>query len=179
MATIKSNTEHKFQWTEEREQFVKDFYGKPSYTGESIATRLGCSRESVIGKASRLGLTRTKPNPGLGHIRAPARFNRAVTVDGTALAVTSRNERMGGMGSFRGVPARKALIDVPDYRCVGVPDITALEPHQCRWPLDASGFCGNDKYRGERHKDTSYCLTHMRASVSPYHYRGGYWATHK
>lgn len=144
-------------------------------TADAIANTIGTghSRSAVIGKADRLGLINDK-RAGRPRMSRPVKSEPHV-----ALAATSQNERMGGMGSFKQVLVREALIDVPGYQCRTVPDIVALEPHQCRWPLDAGGFCGNDKYRGVHHNETSYCLTHLRMSINPRTYRGGYWSSRK
>lgn len=178
------------KWSDEDIQYIRVNYGVIS--ASQIGRDLGRTQGSIVGQADRLGLiSNLKSNGGPGHGVERSRLSKSrpassipagrkgpASPSKMGLAVTSVDERMGGAGMFKTVAIREVLIDVPGYQCVGVPDIVALKPHQCCWPLDAGGFCGNDRYRGSHHKETSYCLTHMRESINPRHYRGGYWATH-
>lgn len=176
------------KWTPQQDEFLTLNYGK--LTAHSCAVELampGLTRMAIIGRASRLGLVsdrsaqsrnyqRPRPSKRRPASSIPAGRKGPVAPGKVGLATTSVDERMGGAGQFKEVVIREVLIDVPDYQCRVVPDIIALESHQCRWPLDAGGFCGNDKYRGDEHKDTSYCLTHMKLSINPRAYSGGNWS---
>lgn len=169
------------KWTPQQDEFLTQNYGR--LTAHECAMELavsGLTRGSVIGRASRLGLMSNRSGERSKHTRPRSSKQRPassipVTPGKVGLAATS----VGGAGMFKVVSMRDASIDVPDYQCRMVPDIVALEPYQCRWPLDAGGFCGNDQYRGLNHKDTSYCLTHMCKSINSREYAGGYWATRK
>lgn len=174
------------KWTEAEDTFLKANYGKLSASQCATGLNTNRTRSMIIGRADRLGLvsnlqssgrprsSKRRPEPSIAAGR-----KGPVSSSKIALATTSVNERMGGAGQFKEVVIREVMIDVPGYQCQVVPDIIALDAVQCRWPLDAGGFCGNDKYRSLNHKDTSYCLTHMKSSISNHHYRGGYWSTRK
>ena len=166
------------EWTEERIAELKQgvFEG---LSASVIATRIGVTRNAVIGKVHRLGLQlsrhqstverkmrhraaiRQKVQPALikkmqeGRMRAGHIFTGAHVGESTAYE-RARMERAAIAANT--APNEALMIPLLD-----------LEPHHCRWPIGdpgkpGFGFCGC-----ERAPVGSYCETHAqinrRASV--------------
>lgn len=132
-------------WTPEKiEQLVKHF--NEGLSCSIIGDLLGVSRNSVIGRLSRMGLS--KPKPEVRLVRTgngkKARRDSAVILQFRAKAVAFKE---------------RAATVVP--LCIELAD---LEPHHCRYPY-LNGpyvFCGHTKRPG-----SSYCPEHFALTWQP------------
>ncbi len=147
-------------WTEERVTRLKDDWAA-GLSGTDIANRLGCglSRNAVIGKIHRLGLSgrvlhfrRAKPRTGDNIWRKKNRRNRLRTI-----AEYMEAARLGDLGDNA---ARVVDVDVPVAE--RIQNLDDLEPHHCRWPYGDNPFtfCGRPKMLGK-----SYCPGHVLQSM--------------
>ena len=158
-------------WTDERVEILKKLWTE-GLSASQIANRLGgVTRNAVIGKVHRLGLSgRTTTS----RAKAPRPRRRA------APKTTSR----GGGGVFRsqGNTALKAYYEAdPDAEPNLVPapveelviplheraSILTLKENMCRWPIGDPGeddfhFCGRSSDQG-----TPYCEFHSRVAYQP------------
>jgi GcrA cell cycle regulator len=136
-------------WTPERVEQLRSCV-VTGLTCSQIAAEIGVSRNAVIGKIHRLGLSSGRPPGGAARTcpprarlpRAPSqgRLLRLMFSDGAPAA----NTHTGSSTVDSAKPC--ALID--------------LERGKCRWPLEGAGnfsFCGNSTPDG-----ISYCAGHAR-----------------
>lgn len=139
-------------WTDERVARLRVLFAE-GCTSSQIAAVLGvATRNAVVGKIQRLGLTREftpkRGRPRLNRPRAPKPIRSTPFHPTPPIAVTEST-------------------DLPhDWSDCAV-TFAAMAPHQCRWPLWAIGateklYCGADKIEG-----TSYCARHNRVAHSP------------
>lgn len=146
------------QWTPERIEKVRELW-QAGYSGNQIADKLGgVSRNAVIGKLHRLGLSRTdKPKTGMiaGGRKAASiykRKGRAMRAAKAAAIPTSRRES---------APLLKAESYVPPIMSEAAPPnattLHDLRNDQCRWPYGDTDFvfCPETQVLG-----SSYCPGH-------------------
>ena len=145
-------------WTPERVEKLHALYVE-GLTCSQIAARLGgVSRNSVIGKLNRIGLSRKREN----------RYTK-VSKNGVNLPKRARKPKPSGPLVERtnnGVPV--PLVPPEPIGGHGAP-LLDLARHQCRWPTGHDGeqhlFCGADRAPG-----SPYCAAHAamaRADVQP------------
>jgi len=138
-------------WTKERVELLTG-YLQAGYTCMQIARQIGVTRNAVIGKLNRLGLSR----PARPTARTEAAENprvprpRAITQRQILRAVHAETPRV--------VAAVPAPTVVSIERCT----LLELDRGKCRWPVsepDAKDFlfCGNAVVAG-----LSYCSGHAR-----------------
>jgi GcrA cell cycle regulator len=147
-------------WTTERIERLKNRF-EAGLSCRQIADDIGVSRNAVIGKLSRLNLTREKN----GDARRPARKD----------AARERRPRAGP----RTVPRLqyqmlKALYGEPQPVAEDEPihnghccSLLELDEQRCRWPISTPGaadfcFCGNTPLDG-----LPYCAGHTRLAYRP------------
>jgi GcrA cell cycle regulator len=141
-------------WTTERvERLISHF--QAGLSCRQIAADIGVSRNAVIGKLSRLGLTRGKT---IGEPRAkkPAKERgaaRSVPRLQYQMLQTLYEDDLG--------PANAP--GVSEQRC----SLFELSKERCRWPISTPGaedfcFCGNQPLDGQ-----PYCLGHTRLAYRP------------
>ena len=121
-------------WTPERIEQLRSCVGN-GMTCSQIAAAIGVSRNAVIGKIHRLGLSSRHP-------RGPTQ-RRLLRL---AFARAPLDEILSGVVVISTHPC--SLIDI--------------DAHQCRWPIGDPAstnflFCGNDAIAG-----FTYCLGHAR-----------------
>lgn len=133
-------------WTDDRVEVLTQLW-RDGKSASAIARALGVvTRNAVIGKVNRLGLSgRAAPSrPGSRRARAPKPERRA--------------------------PQRPAMRPWPIVAepepLVGTADIVSVGPRQCRWPIGdpkADGFtlCGRRAVRG------AYCGPHGALAYKP------------
>jgi GcrA cell cycle regulator len=146
---------HAPTWTDERLELLKNCF-EAGLTCREIACEIGVSRNAVIGKLSRLNLTREKSSD------------------------TPRPARNDGAKSKR--PASVPRLQYRLLRAVfSEPEATSDEPihnthccsllelskERCRWPISTPGaedfrFCGNTPVEG-----FPYCTGHTRLAYRP------------
>ncbi|WP_407170105.1 GcrA family cell cycle regulator [Bradyrhizobium sp. ORS 111] len=133
-------------WTPERVEQLKSGF-EAGLSCRDIAINIGVSRNAVIGKLSRLNLTRTTP----GERRA-------------------RRKRSAGAASRATAKQQLQMLQaVYDQQADDAPVVSTnscslfeLSEQRCRWPISTPGaddfcFCGNTPLGG-----MPYCLGHYR-----------------
>src|SRR5262249_34423484 len=129
-----------------------------------IACEIGTTRNAVIGKMHRLGLSRPK-NLFADRIkvrRAPKDTWRpkAFRPKIPGLSISAQREAL--RAAYPGTTGNETTIDSP-HTC----SLLELRPAQCRWPISEPGcddfrFCGNPSLDG-----FSYCAGHARLAYRP------------
>jgi GcrA cell cycle regulator len=143
-------------WTDERVELLKSRFAA-GLSCRQIAGEIGVSRNAVIGKLSRLNLTREKS----GEARRPARKE----------AATGRRPRSVPRLQYRMLlevyagPQPAPEEPIPSEHCCS---LLELSEQRCRWPISSPGladfcFCGNTPVEG-----LPYCPGHTRLA-----YRAG------
>ena len=137
-------------WSAEQDAVIIALYNK--MRALQIAGILGVTKNAVIGRAKRLGLSRTMDARVKSHKPlAPFGSWRRKGWD--------RIQRM-----FRPRPERVTIVSIP-----GGISIMELTGSTCRWPVSGTGagmmYCGC-----KVHKEKSYCVEHCR--VAYYGFRG-------
>jgi GcrA cell cycle regulator len=143
-------------WTEERLERLKNRF-EAGLSCRDIAADIGVSRNAVIGKLSRLNLTREKD----GNTSRPARTDaakRRATNDGPR-----RQYRML-MAVHAEMRSAVEISPISDEHCCS---LFELSPERCRWPFSNPGaddfrFCGNTPVEG-----LPYCAGHTRLAYRP------------
>jgi GcrA cell cycle regulator len=146
-------------WTDERIERLKSHF-EAGLTCREIACDIGVSRNSVIGKLSRLNLTRER-----------SREARRPTEKDAAKAGRPKTVPRGPRLQYKllkavyGAP-HAAVDDAPiesDHCC----SLLELSKERCRWPISTPGeadfrFCGNTPLDG-----LPYCAGHTRLAYRP------------
>lgn len=166
-------------WTTERVELLKQMWAD-GLSASNIAGRLGAgiSRNAVIGKVHRLGLSgrasparaasqrprrpRQPSHPG-GNPGHSGRTREFPTAGATALKPQVCQERM-----VQPDPEPIRLVDIPKGERV---NILMLSDKTCRWPIGEPGtedffFCGMSP-----RDSTPYCEYHGRLAYQPMHDR--------
>jgi GcrA cell cycle regulator len=137
-------------WTPERIEQLRSCVGS-GMTCSQIAAAIGVSRNAVIGKIHRLGLSSGRPAGAPARVNCPprARHPRGPTqrrLLRLAYAQAPLDEIMSNVAVISPQPC--SLLDI--------------DRHQCRWPIGDPAttnflFCGNDAIAG-----LAYCVGHAR-----------------
>ena len=143
-------------WTDERVELLKRRF-EAGLSCRQIADDIGVSRNAVIGKLSRLNLTREKARDA----RRPAP------------KAAAKGHRSGGVPRLR-CQMRLALYAEPQPAADDEPihnghccSLLELSDARCRWPISTPGaddfrFCGNTPVEG-----LPYCAGHTRLAYRP------------
>lgn len=128
-------------WTQEMDETLRTMAAEGK-TSTWIGAAVGRSRNSVIGRAKRIGVNLLFRSPrGTGVVSPIVRIK-----------VPAAKKRMA--------PPQPAAPVVPDEERVGIP-LVELMSYSCRWPVHRDGeearFCGAHAY-----SDFPYCLEHAR-----------------
>jgi len=136
-------------WTTERIELLKTHFDA-GFSCAQIARRLGMTRNAVIGKLNRLGLSRPK---------------RAAVKQAERRTVPAGTRRMGFVQHEILAALRAELCAASEeepypgaQRC----SLLELTEAKCRWPIGepgsaSFGFCGNEQVKG-----LPYCAIHAR-----------------
>jgi GcrA cell cycle regulator len=139
-------------WTDERLELLKSSFAA-GLSCREIANDIGVSRNAVIGKLSRLNLTREKS----GETRPAPRNHGA------------KEKRPRSVPRLQYQLLRKLYAEVAEetihseHRC----SLLELSAEKCRWPINTPGtedfcFCGNSPLKG-----LPYCPGHTRLAYRP------------
>jgi GcrA cell cycle regulator len=131
-------------WTTERVAMLRSYFNA-GLSCAQIANEIGVSRNAVIGKMNRLGLSRGRRTAALGAPRAASPRRPHVLTQRIALKAV--------------FAAEPVVTDVVSTEPCSLFNLTA---RKCRWPIGAVGtpdfnFCGNGTADG-----VSYCTGHAR-----------------
>jgi len=142
-------------WTDERVEILKSHF-QAGLSCRQIAVDIGVSRNAVIGKLSRLGLTRGK-TVGEQRAKKPAKER------GGTRSVPRLQFQMLQALYEDGEPQPADAPIVSEHRC----SLLELSKERCRWPISTPGaedfcFCGNPPLDGQ-----PYCLGHTRLAYRP------------
>jgi GcrA cell cycle regulator len=143
-------------WTAERVELLKSRFAA-GLSCREIAGDIGVSRNAVIGKLSRLNLTREKS----GDARRPARKEAA---KGARPRTVPRLQYQMLQALY--AEPQPAADDEPihnEHCC----SLLELSEERCRWPISTPGaldfcFCGNTPVEG-----LPYCAGHSRLAYRP------------
>lgn len=171
-------------WTEERVERLKKLW-IDGLSASQIAGELGSvTRNAVIGKVHRLGLSGRAKNPAAANAtlratpaRKPAARSPSQPVSGHAM--TGQGQTAAGLTRGANALAPHYVSDVADAeRAPALPEdvvvpfservtIMDLREYMCRWPMGDPTtpefrFCG-----GRSHTGMPYCAYHARIAYQP------------
>lgn len=131
-------------WTAERVALLRS-YASAGLSCAQIAAEIGVTRNAVIGKLNRLGLSRGRSGPG----------PRAVTVRRQQARPQVLAQRLALKAVFASEPIADNVVSAEPCSLLN------LAPRKCRWPISAEmselTFCNNIAAEG-----WSYCAGHAR-----------------
>jgi GcrA cell cycle regulator len=134
-------------WTDERIEHLKGHFAA-GLSCREIANEIGVSRNAVIGKLARLGLTRDKK----------LEIRRDDPKRPRSRSVPRLQYRMLKQLFAEAPPAEEGQSVPSEQRC----SLLELSEERCRWPINSPGeedfcFCGNQPLQG-----LPYCPGHTR-----------------
>jgi GcrA cell cycle regulator len=143
-------------WTTERLELLKRRF-EAGLSCREIADDIGVSRNAVIGKLSRLNLTREKT----GDARRPARKDAA---RGHRRGTVPRSRYQMFLALHAGPEPVADDEPIHNEHCCSLLELTE---ERCRWPISTPGaldfcFCGNTPIEG-----LPYCAGHTRLAYRP------------
>jgi GcrA cell cycle regulator len=143
-------------WTDERIELLKSHF-EAGLSCREIAADIGVSRNAVIGKLSRLSLTRRE-----GREERPAKPRSCGTTRALKALARLQYEMLTAVYGETESPLANGPIDDAN-RC----SLLELGDDRCRWPISTPGaddfcFCGNASPEGQ-----SYCPGHSRLAYRP------------
>jgi GcrA cell cycle regulator len=138
------------KWTSERVEQLRS-YVNAGLTCSQIALEIGVTRNAVIGKIHRLGLSQGSP-AAASALRHPPRVRPRMTQRRIVHAIFAEARRV----------AEVAVIEVAPVESTDRCSLLELAHGKCRWPINDPAdedfaFCGNDAVAG-----MSYCAGHVR-----------------
>ena len=171
-------------WTEERVELLKKLWAE-GLSASQVAKQLGgVTRNAVIGKVHRLGLSgrvttqtarkRAAPKPAAPARPAPPRYYTNATATSSGNAATARKLEPSEAPAARPAPKPVALTVVATAPEMEAESQTApratvmtLTERACKWPIGDPGtpefhFCGAAKEPGQ-----SYCEEHAKRAYQP------------
>jgi GcrA cell cycle regulator len=138
------------KWTSERVEQLRT-YVTAGLTCSQIALEIGVTRNAVIGKIHRLGLTPGSP-AAVPALRQPQSSRSRMTQRRMVHAICAGPTHVPEL----------AVLDVGPVESTDWCSLLELAHGKCRWPINDPGdegfaFCGNDAVGG-----MSYCAGHVR-----------------
>jgi GcrA cell cycle regulator len=142
-------------WTDERLELLKNRFAA-GLTCRQIANDIGVSRNAVIGKLSRLNLSREKTGD------APRPERKQAARGRRAKSVPRLQYQM--LRTLYAGPQPGADEPISSEHCCS---LLELSEQRCRWPINTPGaadfcFCGNMPLGG-----LPYCAGHTRLAYRP------------
>lgn len=154
-------------WTEDRVEVLKKLWAE-GLSASQIAKQLGgVTRNAVIGKVHRLGLsgraTPSRPPSRVGSALRPRPAVRpAPSKPGSTAPRTTANTGVAPLRTPNYARSRPAAVADGDYA-----SILTLSDHICRWPIGDPGDA-DFKFCGKKCKPGSpYCDTHAQMAYQP------------
>jgi len=158
-----------FTWTDERVDYLRKLWAD-GLSASQIAKELGgVTRNAVIGKVHRLGLSGRAKGPS--QARMPGQ-KRAARSSSYAPRAPRNGSRMNGDGRIRGqasgsraaLYAAQEVIEAPEPIRI---ELTELTDRTCKWPYGDPVtpeffFCGHEVNSG-----SPYCRYHARLAFQP------------
>jgi GcrA cell cycle regulator len=139
-------------WTEEREQRLRELWGK-GYTASQIAEMLGgdTTRNAVIGKAHRLKLA----------ARVASKQSKSPKKQDAASGLNKQEGYISRKSRF------KSLLLDKNFEVENPKKLEELSDKNCRWPIGHPDeenfyFCGRNPVEG-----FSYCKLHVLYAFQP------------
>jgi GcrA cell cycle regulator len=171
-ATAIRETTVREAWSSERIELLKRHF-QAGLSCSQIARELGVTRNAVIGKMNRLGLSRPKD------VIAAQQAHRRAARLAQAKGPSTSTPRMWRPKSARpNIFAQHEMLasafGEPQPRAAEVPiadgggcTLLELGQEKCRWPVSQAGvadfrFCGNTPVKG-----LPYCMGHARIAYRP------------
>ncbi|MFQ5561936.1 MAG: GcrA family cell cycle regulator [Parvularculaceae bacterium] len=141
-------------WTDERVELLKKLWAEGLSASQIAGKMGGVTRNAVIGKVHRLGLSGRA---------TPAKPSRGRTVERSA----------DTSASYKPAPAVKSVFPEPEFIKPVVLDsgdmttVSTLKNNMCKWPIgdparDDFHFCGQSTAAGK-----SYCAYHAHMAFQP------------
>ena len=151
-------------WTPERVEQLRSSVVN-GLTCSQIAAQIGVTRNAVIGKIHRLGLSPGRP-PGASTRPCPPRARQP-------RAAASQQRRMLRLMWSEGAPVADAAASLAAVDSAQPCSLLDLDRGKCRWPINGTAcdggngsgdfvFCGNAAVDG-----FSYCAGHARMAYRP------------
>jgi GcrA cell cycle regulator len=143
-------------WTDERVELLKSCF-EAGLSCRDIAGEIGVSRNAVIGKLSRLNLTRDESRDA----RRPARKDAPKKKRPRSLPRLQYQMLKAVYGESQPAADDEPIHD--GHNC----SLLELSEERCRWPISTPGaadfcFCGNTPLEG-----LPYCAGHTRIAYRP------------
>ncbi len=149
-------------WTDERVELLKKLW-QDGLSASQIAKQLGgVTRNAVIGKVHRLGLSgRAAPSkPARTVFKAPRPARPAVSTP-------SAPRRIAEPTAVQSHPAPVRYVE----EAPGMATVLTLGAHMCKWPI-GDPASDNFTFCGRRIGEGSYCSEHARLAYQPQQKKG-------
>jgi GcrA cell cycle regulator len=152
-------------WTDERVETLKKLWQEGHSASQIAKTLGGVTRNAVIGKVHRLGLSgRAAPSQPTRPLYKPARPSRPVSSHERVV-----NDRPSAPRRSEPAAARPVISNpvTPYVETPGTATVLTLGSKMCKWPIgdpssDAFSFCGRVASDG-----APYCVEHARVAYQP------------
>ena len=148
-------------WTDERVATLSKLWAEGLSASQIAAELGGVTRNAVIGKVHRLGLSgRVKP------ASTSAKRVKRATKSGGYNSAPRKSQSGGNQNSTPATPLRKKIEDMVEPECKKL-SLVELTEKTCRWPhgdpaTDDFHFCGHSVK-----EDTPYCEYHAKLAFQP------------
>ncbi len=145
-------------WTEDRVETLKKLWAE-GFSAAQIANQMGgITRNAVIGKVHRLGLS------GRG---TPSRTIKRSAIAKPKKAANAPKPRGTLANSTATLPAPAPIRAIRTIRTGNVTTVLGLRECMCKWPIgepgeDGFGFCGGPTMPGQ-----TYCAEHAVVAYQP------------
>jgi len=160
-------------WTDEMVDELKKLWQKGMTTSE-IAKLLGVSKNSVVGKVHRIGLSarpspiKTKPDEA-EEVAAPSvkkKCRKAVSPAEKTVEKEADSSDLSADVKEECVPSENCAVKT-NTASSSITKLTDLDSHTCRWPIgdpkdENFHFCGNKVKTGQTYCDEHAAIAYVR-----------------